>query len=269
MSNGAFDARDLVARAAFSMAGASTDAGVAAVLESRGRDVPVHPCRKAGRPRSSAQRGLGREIFGGGVRPSDRDDEAAPHYQRALELDERRYVRDPQNRSAQFDLAIDLSNMAVIAEGHDKLDEAYSLLSRSLELRQKLSDSDPTDALTKGRVGYVHLRLARLDIKRARYSFALAHAREGIRIQESIVATTGDAESRRDLGGALHAMALSLAGTGDHATACAVARRSLQMFDGDSGDRASLYYYNRAKAEVALCDAGKHIDPSKFLDSGS
>ena len=72
------------------------------------------------------------------------DDAAAlPFFRRAVELDERRSAGGSDPRVTQFDLAVSLSTLATGMEraGHD--DEAAALYSRSLEIRQHLSESDP------------------------------------------------------------------------------------------------------------------------------
>jgi len=261
ISDDAFVARDLVARAAFSMGLALQPTPAALPYWQRAGEM--YSSILAAKPdEPSRQRNLALvEKYTGSVFDTKgQADEAAAHYRRALELDERRYERDPQSRSAQFDLAIDLGNVAIVAENQRQHDEAYALLSRSLELRQKLSDSDPTDALTKGRVGYVRLRLATVEIRRRRFPSALEHAREAVRIQESLVAKTGDSQSRHDLAAALYMVSLGLAGTGDQANACSVARRSLKTFSHDPGERTSPHYLKGATAAVGACDAGKPID---------
>jgi non-specific serine/threonine protein kinase/serine/threonine-protein kinase len=270
ISNDAFEARDLVARAAFSMGLALQPTPASLPYWQRAADM--YESILAAKPdEPSRQRNVALvEKYRGSVFDTQgREDEARSHYRRALELDERRFTRDPQSRSAQFDLAIDLGNMAVVAESRGLHDEAYALLSRSLELRQKLSDSDPTDALTKGRVGYVHLRLATVDIHRRRFRSALEHARDAVRIQEGVVAKTGDSQSRHDLAAALYVMSLGLAGTGDETGACTVARRSLKTFEHDPRERTSPHYLNGATAAVAACDAGKHIDVVRIFGGTS
>jgi tetratricopeptide (TPR) repeat protein len=201
------------------------------------------------------------KYLGGAFDNLDRDVEALPHYRRALELDEKRYARDPGNRLVQFDLAIDLANMASAMQVEHKLDEAYALFARSLELREKLWASDPKDALAKGRMGYVHTRLAMIDTKRGRTASALAHAREAVRIQESIIATTKDLPSRRELAQALVTLARAEAAAGLQAAACASLQRASRFVDElpDSDDyRAS--YSAMVATDAAACNVGRPID---------
>ena len=93
---------------------------------------------------------------------------------RALELDERRYLADPGNRTTQFDFAVSLSSVATAMEHAGKDDEAAALYSRSLDIRQGLSDSDPKDVLALSKTGYVKMRLALVEIE-------LGHVRTGAR----------------------------------------------------------------------------------------
>jgi serine/threonine protein kinase/tetratricopeptide (TPR) repeat protein len=57
----------------------------------------------------------------------DQPDVAFPHYQRALDLDRRRLEHAPTNRQVQFDLGVDLSNLAYVQWRRGDLTSAISL----------------------------------------------------------------------------------------------------------------------------------------------
>ena len=119
-----------------------------------------------------------------------------------------------------------------MAEGAGKLDEAYDLYARSLDMRQKLWTSDPRNVLAKGRVGFVKTRLALLEIKRNRPESALVHAHEAVAIFQSLSDHTRDVASQRDLGDALVAKAEAESAVGRHAASCVNVSRALKVFDG-------------------------------------
>ena len=109
---------------------------------------------------------------------------------RALELDERRYLADPGNRTTQFDFAVSLSSVATAMEHAGKDDEAAALYSRSLDIRQGLSDSDPKDVLALSKTGYVKMRLALVEIELGHGERARELAQSSVAIQEEVVQKT-------------------------------------------------------------------------------
>ena len=66
-----------------------------------------------------------------------------------------------------------------------KLEEAASLYSRSLEIRRRLSDSDPEDMLSRAKTGYMQMRLALLELSRRRPALARELAKAAIALQET------------------------------------------------------------------------------------
>ena len=128
---------------------------------------------------------------------------------RALELDERRYLADPDNRTTQFDFAVSLSSVATAMERAGKDDEAAALYSRSLDIRQGLSDSDPKDVLALSKTGYVKMRLALVEIKLGHVERARELAQSSVAIQEDVVQKTKEQTALRELSaGVVHAGAL-------------------------------------------------------------
>jgi hypothetical protein len=128
------------------------------------------------------------------------------------------------------------------------------MYSESLVMRQRLADSDPEDTLARGRVGYVHTRLANLARTRDRLESAAVHAQTAITIQERIVALSNDASSRRELAAALHELGLIEAARGKSDRGCDLHRRSLKLFD--SAPRMAHFdtVHSSAFEAVARCD---------------
>jgi tetratricopeptide (TPR) repeat protein len=192
------------------------------------------------------------KYLGGRLDGLNRDADAETHYRRALALDEKRFARDPGNRLVQFDLAIDLANVAGILEGRNRIDEAYPMFKRSLELRQRLSSADPKDELTRGRVAYAQMRMARIELKRGNRAAALRHAKDAIAHHESVIARTNGLENKQELGGALVTMATILADRPSES--CAAFRRAQQLFQS-TGPVGYESYATQAADGVARCAA--------------
>jgi tetratricopeptide (TPR) repeat protein len=115
---------------------------------------------------------------------------ALVHHARALELDQRRFDRDPANRVAQFDLAIDLSNMAYGEWRGHRLHEAIALYLRSLDMRERLLASDPKDELSAEKVAFVELQIGAVFAEAGNRIRALAHYRRASRQAEAIPTKT-------------------------------------------------------------------------------
>jgi non-specific serine/threonine protein kinase/serine/threonine-protein kinase len=192
------------------------------------------------------------KYLGGRLDGMGRDAEAETHYRRALDLDEKRYAADPGNRVVQFDVAIDFSNVAGILEGQNRIDEAYAMFKRSLELRQQLSSADPKDELARGRLAYVRMRMARIELKRGNRAGALEHATEAIAHHQTVVARTNGLENRRELGAAL--VTLSDIVSDRRAESCAAIRRANRLFEA-AGPTAYEFYAKRAADGAASCAA--------------
>ena len=90
--------------------------------------------------------------------------ESLLHHQRALELDQKRFDRTPDDRLVQFDLAIDLGNVAYAQWRGKRLTEAIALYSRSLTMRERLLASDPERRALAGKGG-VHPPAARVALR--------------------------------------------------------------------------------------------------------
>jgi tetratricopeptide (TPR) repeat protein len=99
---------------------------------------------------------------------------------RALALDQKRFDRFPENRLAQFDLAVDLSNLAYIHMRHNELADASAFYTRSLEIREGLLASDPKDSLSREKVAFIHKQLGYVNRNKGDTKLALEHFRLAI-----------------------------------------------------------------------------------------
>jgi non-specific serine/threonine protein kinase/serine/threonine-protein kinase len=155
---------------------------------------------------------------------------ALPHYVRALELDEKRLAAAPSNRSAQFDVSVDLSSVAFSRHVTGHPAEAIPDFERCLRIREELSASDPKDVQVKRQLKVVHDRLGRLFIDLGRVSDALDHHRKAVAIAESMA--TIDVNAKFDLADSLFALAVAEALDGRMAVACDAYLRSFAIADG-------------------------------------
>ena len=69
-------------------------------------------------------------------------DLAEPRYRRAMELERMRRRGEPADPAAQFDLAIDLANVATVLASRGVRDEALRLFERSVAMREARAKSD-------------------------------------------------------------------------------------------------------------------------------
>ena len=248
-------ARDLLAKAAFNMAYTVRGEQSIPYWRRAGELFEAQLAEKPDDPQQQRNVALVEKYLGAVLDENIGDAEALPHFGRALELDEKCSARDPTNRQAQFDVAIDLGNVALLAERAKRFDDAYAMLSRSLEIRQKLWASDPQDARAKSRVGYVQMRLAAIDTQRGRTVSALAHAREAVRIQETVAGATKDLPVRHELAEGLMALAGAETAAGMRPAACASARRALLIFQVmPPSIRNQTKSDEEAITHVAACD---------------
>ena len=103
------------------------------------------------------------------------------HHTRALAMDQQRYDRAPNDRSAKLDLAIDLSNVAFAHWRQNALADALGLYQRSLTMREELLAEDPKDAFTRTKVAFVHRQLGELLRALGRGAEAMDHLRQAVR----------------------------------------------------------------------------------------
>jgi non-specific serine/threonine protein kinase/serine/threonine-protein kinase len=187
---------------------------------------------------------------------------ALAHHQRAQALDERRLAARPTDRVAQFDAAVDLSNVAYAQWQTGHPHEAAATFQQSLEIRNRLADSDPNDVLARSRVAYVHSRLGELYLELHQVDKALDHSREAARLGESMAGI--DLQHSEMFAEDLEALGDAEAAANHRAAACQVYRRTLDVLtplsanhglDAELVDRVT-HMLNRVKEFVAHCPTG-------------
>jgi non-specific serine/threonine protein kinase/serine/threonine-protein kinase len=179
-------------------------------------------------------------------------DEALPHFGRALELDRRRAAAEPQNRQAQIDLAIDLSNVAWIHKAAGRFAEAVATYEQSRDIRQRLAESDPQDDYARGRLAYALHALARSYSKLGRHEDAIAHARKAVQISEARSGVDGG--NRTDLVDALSGLATVERAAGRLESSCSYARRAKALED-ETEITAEREIVQEIKESMAACEA--------------
>lgn len=213
------DARRLLASVHFSLAlGLGTTPEALQAWEAAGKIFETLLGEKpddADRRRNVA---LVNKYIGGWYDYRKQFDLAEPRYRRALELDELAQAADPADRRAQFDLAIDLSNVATVLASRGVRDEALRLFERSVAMREARARSDPDDVQAQ-------MTLARaLDIVsgwRLRFDDlpgARRDAERAIAIVEPLTAKNNDASPRQILESARSIRAKALGQTPRDAT---------------------------------------------------
>jgi non-specific serine/threonine protein kinase/serine/threonine-protein kinase len=243
----------LLGRAMFNLSGVLPDEESVAVWQ---RTVEIYEAEARRRPNDTSMRrnvALAEKYLGGTFDTLGRLSEAETHYRRALDIDEKNHALAPDNRTARFDLAIDLANVASILEAQDRIGEAYTMFSRSLEMRRLLSESDPTDQLSKGRLGFVLTRAARLELELGNKALAVAHAREAVEITQSVLNVTKDPSSRIDSGKAIAVWGDVEWATDDRVNACDAYRRAARIFADREAARSELFYAKIVERGLEKC----------------
>jgi serine/threonine protein kinase len=155
---------------------------------------------------------------------------ALPYYSRALELDEKRLAANGSNRSAQFDVAVDLSSVGLAKQVTGRLAEAVPDFERCLKIREQLSASDPKDVQARRQLEIVHDRLGRLYADMGRIPEALDQHRQAVAIGES--RTGVDAMAKDDLAVSLIGLGIAENLAGRKTAACHAFERSVLLDEG-------------------------------------
>jgi len=166
------------------------------------------------------------EKYLGGYEEERRDNAAAlRHHLRASALDERRRQRNPNDRIAQFDVAIDLGNVALAYSRTGDPAKGAEFYERSLAIRERLAATDPKDVLARSKVAFVHRQLARVYRDAGRRGEAFSHIREAVAMYEGLGAN--DAYHRLELSDSLRLLGGLEKADGRRQPACAAYARAL------------------------------------------
>jgi non-specific serine/threonine protein kinase/serine/threonine-protein kinase len=222
-------ARALLARAHFQMARLIGQQGALPhLLESNRLFREVH-AENPGDLAKVRNVALTEKYLGGFFEEGGDLDRALEHHRRAYALDEQRVAAAPDDRQAQLDFAIDISNIAYALLLRNENAEAIKAYHRTLEIRQRLAASDPKDVYMRGRVAFVHDKLAELYLRTGEITRAQDHSRTSVTLNDAAgplaVAPHQVVDSLRTLGDSERA-----AGRGE--AACAAYGRSLTTYRG-------------------------------------
>jgi eukaryotic-like serine/threonine-protein kinase len=183
---------------------------------------------------------------------------ALVHHGRAQKMDEERVQRNPGDRTALADLAIDVGNVAHAQWQIGRLDEAAAGFERSLGIRQQLADADPNDVFAKGRVAFVHTRLADVYGRAGKVRLSLDHARLAAHLIEGIGQL--DPTHRAQLAETWTILGEAERRNGAPATACRLFRQSQAIFHDLAGQKITArqqperdHQQTRLAADLQAC----------------
>jgi non-specific serine/threonine protein kinase/serine/threonine-protein kinase len=155
--------------------------------------------------------------------------QALVHHQRALAIDEERLAGNPGDRRRQFDVGIDLSNVAFSQWGLRQFAESALSYERGREVFASLSGTDPKDVAAAYWRARVHTRLARVYHDVGAHEKALTHASEAVRQFEPLKEV--DAIYKARYAEALVALGRSRHATGQRSESCAPLAGAMRIID--------------------------------------
>src|SRR5579871_6624659 len=91
--------------------------------------------------------------------------QALDHARQAEEMDSRRVAVQPSNRQAQIDLSHDFGVTADCYQAMGDAERALDRYQRSLDIRQRLSESDPKDVRLQTMLSYTEMTVAEILMK--------------------------------------------------------------------------------------------------------
>jgi tetratricopeptide (TPR) repeat protein len=134
--------------------------------------------------------------FGNTLRALGENENAASNYRRALEINER-LVAHEDIPSTRRMLGAVKDRIAWLYEGDGKWEDALRYRRELVQLYQKLSDADPSNALAKQDLGNVYVDLGRVLANSGQSSQALMWMNRGIEFNETVQAhNPANAEQR-------------------------------------------------------------------------
>ena len=160
---------------------------------------------------------------------------ALPHFMRALEMDQRRLVRQP-SRATKFDVAVDLSSVATSESQLNQADAALAHLAACLQIREELASSDPKDVLAQDRLALTHRVRGQVYRDHGRVQDALREFRTAVEIHGRLASV--DAHARNELSVDLWMRADAEQRLGQKQEACRDAREALTLVDALLAEKA-------------------------------
>ena len=139
------------------------------------------------------------KYLGGAFENLQRHDLAAPHYARAVELDEARLRATPDSRNVRLDAAISIGGLAAVAAARDDLDEAARLFERSLAIRRSVVDADPKDVQARERLGYALFRSGQIQSRRGDLATGRQQLMDAVQLLSQLLQTTKDRTTQKIL----------------------------------------------------------------------
>jgi tetratricopeptide (TPR) repeat protein len=155
---------------------------------------------------------------------------ALEHHLRALKLDEQRVAAEPENRTAQLDLAIDRASIANQLRVMGRYVEAADAYRASIEVRRRLSESDPKDHFARSRLAFALAQLGETEARLEHFPSALRNATEALQLSERIGQL--DSDQRRELAQSLLSLMDVERRAGQLQRSCGRLARAAALIDG-------------------------------------
>jgi tetratricopeptide (TPR) repeat protein len=194
------DSRRLLASAQFSMAlGLGTQPEALPAWQAAGKIFDALLAEKPDDVDRQRNVALVNKYIGGWYGGQEQFDLAESHYRRAMEIDERTLAADPTDRGAQFDVSIDLANLATVLANRDVRDEAIQLFERSVAIREARTKSDPADIQAQVSLARALNMMGGWRLRFDDLPGARRDAEHAIAIIESLIAKNNDTASRKVL----------------------------------------------------------------------
>jgi len=195
------------------------------------------------------------KYLGGTFENLQRHDLAAPHYARAVELDEARLRATPDSRNVRLDAAISISGLAALAAARDDLDEAARLFERSLAIRRSVVEADPKDVQARERLGYALFRSGQIQSRRGELVTGRQQLKDAVQFLLQLLQTTKDRSTQKILADAYLYLGDTEQSLHSRTAACEAFRQADRHYRDSVFERtvSDDEHITRAAREVAAC----------------
>jgi tetratricopeptide (TPR) repeat protein len=222
------EAERLLASAHFQLALAAPHDGALAEWTKTGALFDALLAKKPDDPDRQRNVALVEKYIGSYYEDGQVYDTALPHFTRALEIDRQRLARQ-SSRATKFDVAVDLSNVAMAEHYTGRSAKAIEHLSQCLSIREELSAADPKDVLGRERLALTFQRLGHIYQGAGRLDDARDALRKSVAIFEEVAPL--DAHNRRELSATLSVFGRVERQAGMNVEACRDFRRAAALVD--------------------------------------